>query len=177
MKNYLRLSGVAGHTGELADRVRAALPASSAFDIGTKGQLLEWDSEYEEAEPHHRHTSHLYALHPARLITPESGRPSGANCPAEYRSAIDDQPETRQRLPHLAQPARRRRHRLGAGVEDQPLGAPHGRRPMRSNCSSVSCGWSTTAALTTPRAAAPTPTCSTRIRRSRSTATLAPAPA
>ncbi len=92
-ENYLRLSGVAGHTGELADRVRAALPRLKRFDIGTKGQLLEWDSEYEEAEPHHRHTSHLYALHPARLITPESGRPSGANCPAEYRSAIDDQPE------------------------------------------------------------------------------------
>jgi alpha-L-fucosidase 2 len=41
------------------------------FQIGAKGQLLEWDGEYEEAEPHHRHTSHLYGLHPGNQITPE----------------------------------------------------------------------------------------------------------
>ena len=32
---------------------------------------MEWYREEEETEPHHRHISHLYALHPARLITPE----------------------------------------------------------------------------------------------------------
>lgn len=92
-ENYLRLSADAGASGELAERVRAALPRLKRFDIGSRGQLLEWDEEYEEAEPHHRHTSHLYALHPARLITPESSRPSGANCPAEYRSPVDGQQE------------------------------------------------------------------------------------
>lgn len=90
-ENLVRLSGEAHVEDELIDRVRDALPRLHQFDIGSRGQLLEWDSEYEEAEPHHRHTSHLYALHPARLITPEAGKPSGSDCTDEYRSPIDNQ--------------------------------------------------------------------------------------
>lgn len=41
------------------------------FKIGSKGDLLEWYNEEEWCEPHHRHVSHLYALHPARLINYE----------------------------------------------------------------------------------------------------------
>lgn len=37
--------------------------------IGSSGQLLEWQQEYEEPEPGHRHISHLFALHPGELIT------------------------------------------------------------------------------------------------------------
>lgn len=37
--------------------------------IGRHGQLMEWMEDYEEAEPGHRHISHLYALHPGRTIT------------------------------------------------------------------------------------------------------------
>jgi len=40
------------------------------FQIGSKGQLQEWYKDFEEEDPHHRHTSHLYALHPANLISP-----------------------------------------------------------------------------------------------------------
>jgi alpha-L-fucosidase 2 len=39
------------------------------YAIGSKGQLLEWSEEFEEPEPHHRHFSHLYGLHPGRHIT------------------------------------------------------------------------------------------------------------
>ena len=39
--------------------------------MGSKGQLLEWDREYEEREPTHRHCSPLYGLHPAHEITPD----------------------------------------------------------------------------------------------------------
>ena len=39
------------------------------YAIGSKGQLLEWAEEFEEVEPHHRHFSHLYGLHPGRHIT------------------------------------------------------------------------------------------------------------
>lgn len=31
---------------------------------------MEWQEDYEEAEPGHRHISHLWALHPAYQITP-----------------------------------------------------------------------------------------------------------
>ena len=32
---------------------------------------MEWQEDYEEAEPGHRHISHLWALHPAYQITPD----------------------------------------------------------------------------------------------------------
>ena len=41
------------------------------FRIGSKGQLIEWDKEFEETDPNHRHVSHLFALHPGRQIIPE----------------------------------------------------------------------------------------------------------
>ena len=34
------------------------------LQIGSKGQLLEWNEEFEEVEPGHRHISHLYAFYP-----------------------------------------------------------------------------------------------------------------
>ena len=50
--------------------VRAAEQKLFPFQIGAKGQLLEWYQDFDEVEPHHRHVSHLYALHPARSISP-----------------------------------------------------------------------------------------------------------
>ncbi|MDR1886791.1 MAG: glycoside hydrolase N-terminal domain-containing protein [Prevotellaceae bacterium] len=35
----------------------------------TTGRILEWAEDYREAEPHHRHTSHLFGLHPGNQIT------------------------------------------------------------------------------------------------------------
>lgn len=47
-------------------KCRARLPPMS---IGSFGQLQEWQKDYEEFEPGHRHTSHLWALHPGNAIT------------------------------------------------------------------------------------------------------------
>ena len=44
------------------------------FQIGSKGQLLEYDQEYGEPEPGHRHTSHLIGAFPAAMFT-ETLRP------------------------------------------------------------------------------------------------------
>jgi len=38
--------------------------------IGKHGQIMEWIEDYDEAEPGHRHISHLFGLHPAHQITP-----------------------------------------------------------------------------------------------------------
>jgi alpha-L-fucosidase 2 len=38
--------------------------------IGKHGQLQEWIEDWEEADPGHRHISHLFALHPGNQITP-----------------------------------------------------------------------------------------------------------
>jgi alpha-L-fucosidase 2 len=33
------------------------------------GRILEWAEDYREVDPHHRHTSHLFGLHPGNQIT------------------------------------------------------------------------------------------------------------
>ena len=57
--------------------------------IGAKGTILEWLEDYEEAEPGHRHISHLYGLHPSEQITMD-GTPELAKAATktlEYRLA------------------------------------------------------------------------------------------
>lgn len=39
---------------------------------GSNGTLMEWGEEYLEAEPGHRHVSHLFGLYPGTQITPEN---------------------------------------------------------------------------------------------------------
>jgi alpha-L-fucosidase 2 len=52
-------------------RVEAARARLLPFQIGKQGELLEWSKEFTESDPHHRHFSHLYGLHPAQQITRE----------------------------------------------------------------------------------------------------------
>jgi alpha-L-fucosidase 2 len=40
------------------------------LQIGKKGNLQEWYKDWEDPEPHHRHVSHLFGLHPGREISP-----------------------------------------------------------------------------------------------------------
>ncbi|MGN7310903.1 glycosyl hydrolase family 95 catalytic domain-containing protein [Alkalicoccobacillus gibsonii] len=49
--------------------IRRRLPETV---IGKNGQIQEWLEDYEEAEPGHRHISHLFALHPGNQIVPHS---------------------------------------------------------------------------------------------------------
>ena len=51
---------------EIVKEKRARLPPMS---IGSFGQLQEWQQDYKEHEPGHRHTSHLWGLHPGNSIT------------------------------------------------------------------------------------------------------------
>ncbi len=48
-----------------------ALEKMKPLTIGSDGRLMEWNEEFEETDITHRHVSHLYALHPARIITPD----------------------------------------------------------------------------------------------------------
>lgn len=48
-------------------KARSRLPKPQ---IGRHGQIMEWSVDYEEAEPGHRHISHLFALHPGEQILP-----------------------------------------------------------------------------------------------------------
>lgn len=48
------------------EEARAQLPPNR---IGEDGRLMEWLKEYEEADPHHRHVSHLWGAYPGNEIT------------------------------------------------------------------------------------------------------------
>ena len=50
------------------EEARSKLPP---FTIGKLGQLQEWQRDYDEPEPAHRHISHLWALFPGTQISPE----------------------------------------------------------------------------------------------------------
>ena len=60
-----------GVSDSLTDAVKAQLPALKPLKVGSDGELCEWDENFEECDIHHRHISHLYGLHPGRMITPE----------------------------------------------------------------------------------------------------------
>jgi len=49
---------------QLVKGIKEAMPRLAKPKIGADGRLLEWAAEREEAEPHHRHVSHLYGVYP-----------------------------------------------------------------------------------------------------------------
>lgn len=65
-------------TAEAADRLNTDAAFKQALQektgqlppnqIGKDGRLMEWLKEYKDAEPHHRHVSHLWGLYPASEI-------------------------------------------------------------------------------------------------------------
>ncbi len=50
--------------------LQAVLPKLLPYQTGRFGQLQEWQHDFEEAEPLHRHISHLYGFHPGNQISP-----------------------------------------------------------------------------------------------------------
>lgn len=52
----------------LIEQIDIRLSKLAQFKIGSKGQLLEWNEEFQEMEMGHRHISHLYGLFPSELF-------------------------------------------------------------------------------------------------------------
>jgi alpha-L-fucosidase 2 len=64
--------------GEILDRdeglrgeLRAALTRLPPYRIGKDGSLQEWFHDWEDADPLHRHQTHLFGLHPGTHIDPD----------------------------------------------------------------------------------------------------------
>lgn len=70
-ENCRKAGTILGICDEFQESIKAALDKLEPLRIGEDGRLLEWNEELAEAEPGHRHLSHLYGLFPADLITPE----------------------------------------------------------------------------------------------------------
>jgi alpha-L-fucosidase 2 len=64
-----RCSKILGVDAPLRAEVEAAAKRLPAFKIGKDGALQEWNEDYAETEPGHRHISHLFALYPDHQIT------------------------------------------------------------------------------------------------------------
>ena len=65
----IRAALVLGEDAAFRARLQRALDRLPPYQIGKHGQLQEWLSDFDEAEPGHRHISHLFALHPGHTIT------------------------------------------------------------------------------------------------------------
>lgn len=87
--NYLEAVRTLGLHEPTVAEVEQALPRLCGPRIGSDGRLMEWNEEFVETEPGHRHVSHLFALHPGRQIsrrlTPELA--AGARKTLEQRLA------------------------------------------------------------------------------------------
>lgn len=62
------------------------------LQIGKAGQLCEWEGDWDcnAPEPHHRHVSHLYALHPGFQISPVTTPDLAAACAKTLEMRGDD---------------------------------------------------------------------------------------
>jgi alpha-L-fucosidase 2 len=72
------MSSLLNVDSDFRQRVLVARDRLPPLKIGKHGQLMEWQEDYDEPEPGHRHISHLFALHPGNQITLR-GTPELAN--------------------------------------------------------------------------------------------------
>ncbi len=64
--NLLEAAEALGIEDAFVQEVKIARSNLALPQIGPDGRLMEWALPFEEAEPGHRHMSHLFALHPGR---------------------------------------------------------------------------------------------------------------
>lgn len=69
---YQQLTQAEDHlnvSSDVTDDLGEAVDQLPSYQIGGDGTLQEWINDYEEAEPGHRHISHLFAFHPGNQFT------------------------------------------------------------------------------------------------------------
>lgn len=67
--NTIRASEILEIDKSFGKKLNGKLNNLTPSRIGPDGRILEWSRDFKEAEPGHRHMSHLYGLHPANLFT------------------------------------------------------------------------------------------------------------
>jgi alpha-L-fucosidase 2 len=81
LSRTIEAAEVLGRDPELVTELRGKLAKLAPYRIGAHGQVQEWREDYKETEPHHRHVSHLYGLHPSNQI-------SATETPELFQAAI-----------------------------------------------------------------------------------------
>lgn len=70
--NCIKAATLLNDDPEFVKTMQETLKRLPPVNIGANGTIQEWIEDYEEAEPGHRHISHLFGLHPASQITPDT---------------------------------------------------------------------------------------------------------
>ncbi len=70
--NCRKAAEILGTDREWADSLQLVIEMVPPDRVASNGTIAEWIDEYAEAEPGHRHMSHLFALHPGTQITPDT---------------------------------------------------------------------------------------------------------
>ncbi|KAF5588809.1 alpha-L-fucosidase 2 [Fusarium subglutinans] len=71
--NVIEAAGILGidlSTDKVLSKVKGYRDGLRPTQIGARGQIQEWRKDYTEAEPGHRHYSHLVDLFPAKAMSP-----------------------------------------------------------------------------------------------------------
>jgi hypothetical protein len=68
--NLIEVSKVLGVDADLCKEWENKRSKLFPLQVGKEGNLVEWYKDWKDADPEHRHVSHLFALHPGRQISP-----------------------------------------------------------------------------------------------------------
>jgi len=69
-ENTLAAAEILNIEDKTIEGIKNAIEHLPPMQISPNGYLQEWLEDYEEADPKHRHVSHLYGLHPSNQISP-----------------------------------------------------------------------------------------------------------
>ncbi len=80
LEQAIKASRLLNTDTELRTKMEDALARLHQYQIGKKGNLQEWYYDWEDAEPQHRHQTHLFGLYPGHSITPYTTPELAAAC-------------------------------------------------------------------------------------------------
>lgn len=69
LQNTIKAATILDTDKAFRKKMEKTLDKLTPTKTGSDGRIMEWSQEFEEAEPGHRHISHLYGLHPGDQIT------------------------------------------------------------------------------------------------------------
>jgi len=138
-RTTLEAAEVLGLDDPLLPRLRGALEQLPAERIDAHGRIAEWWEDLEEAEPEHRHQSHLYSVLPGDAITAADQEEAAAAAatldargPDSTGWSLAWRVGLRARL-HDADAAHRALLAFLAPLQDPDAPGPHGRAGLYGN--------------------------------------------
>ena len=70
-KSTIEASAILNTDQDFSAQLKSMIPKIAPNKIGKHGQLQEWLEDVDDPENHHRHVSHLWAVHPGNEINYE----------------------------------------------------------------------------------------------------------